>query len=188
MNNKIPFKENITLQSKIAVSISIAVSIIIQAFLLKYISGCIWFAFHFDHYGSGIEPWNVLRGRVDVLLSFLIIQRLFAYELVFFFRKEEFYCFGQRFVKRYPFGASCFFYFASWLVIIAYTVGALYSTFAGITFMFSTDRGIEGFLLYNVLLGMSVIPIVLVIASFIYIRVYRSKRKRTKITAQPNNI
>ena len=55
--------------------------------------------------------------------------------------------------KNAPSGTKTFFYIASWLVIIAYIVGALYSTFVGIGFMFSTDRGIEGFLLYNVLLG-----------------------------------
>jgi vacuolar-type H+-ATPase subunit I/STV1 len=79
--------------------------------------------------------------------------------------------------KNAPSGTKTFFYIASWLVIIAYIVGALYSTFVGIGFMFSTDRGIEGFLLYNVLLGMLVIPVILIIASFIYIVVYLDKWK-----------
>ena len=79
--------------------------------------------------------------------------------------------------KNAPSAVKTLLYFASWLVIIAYIVGALYSTFAGIGFMFSTDRGIEGFLLYNVLIGMLVIPVILIIASFIYIVVYLDKWK-----------
>ena len=74
-------------------------------------------------------------------------------------------------------GTKTVLYFASRLVIIAYIAGALYSTLAGIVFMFSTACGIEGFLLYNVLLGMLVIPVILIIASFIYIAVYLDKWK-----------
>ena len=76
-----------------------------------------------------------------------------------------------------PSVTKTFFYIASWLVIIAYIVGALYSTFAGIDFLFSTESGISGFLLYNVLLGMLVIPVILIIAAFIYIVVYLDKWK-----------
>ena len=77
--------------------------------------------------------------------------------------------------KNAPSKTKKFFYIASWLVIITYIAGALYSTFAGIDFLFSTESGISGFLLYNVLLGMLVIPVILIIAAFIYIVVYLDK-------------
>ena len=76
-----------------------------------------------------------------------------------------------------PSVTKTFFYIASWLVIIAYILGALYSTFFGVGFLFSSTRGIEGFILYHLLLGMLVIPVVLIIASYLYIVVYLDKWK-----------
>ncbi len=79
--------------------------------------------------------------------------------------------------KNAPSAVKTFFYIVSLMVIIAYILGALYSTFAGIDFLFSTENGISGFLLYNVLLGMLVIQVILIIAAFIYIVVYLDKWK-----------
>ena len=79
--------------------------------------------------------------------------------------------------KTAPTKTETFLYIASLLVMIAYIWGGVYSTFKGVDFMFSTSSGIEGFLVYNILLGMLVFPLILVAAAFFYIIVYLDQRK-----------
>lgn len=171
------FKEKKSLHAKLFSVILLLAVIAIQVILILNLADILRFAFYYE-YDYHIDPIRTIREEPDWITAVDLLLLGILFELDFIFDREKIYSFSGLVLRKAPSGIPGAFFIASAVYLSLYILGALQSFFFGASFLFKTYHDLDALELYLLLSVYLVFPIVLLLASVIYIIVYLKIQKK----------
>lgn len=175
------FLEKKSLHVKLLSVIMLVAVIAIQMFILRNLANILRFAFYYEYsngYCSEIDPISTIRNEPEWITSVNFFFLGILFEFILAIDREKIYRFSELLLINKPTGISGNIFSISVAYLALYILGALLTFFSGASFFFSTYHTWEAVGLYLLLSVYFVVPIVLLLASVIYIIVYLKKQRK----------